>query len=110
MLVPSNKPLIKEEDIMEFIIFGLLAAFNFGIILSKLSKHQYINALIDFVVMAIICILFSGSFAALATGMTASAAFSLYLIWKKPTLTSIIGKPAKVTSNTYNDFDDDDDF
>ena len=98
---------------MEFILFGVMTAFNFGIILSKLQKKQYLNATIDAMIMVVICVLFSGSFAALATGMTASAIFSLYLIWKKPTLASITGRPVKTatatTSNTryQDDFDDD---
>lgn len=95
---------------MEYLLFGIMTFFNFAILLSKLQKKQYANAIIDAMIMIIICVLFSGSFAALATGMTASALFSIYLMWKKPTLASIIGKPAKVTSNIYNDFDDDDDF
>lgn len=97
---------------MEFILFGVMTAFNFGIILSKIQKRQYLNAVIDAMIMVVICVLFSGSFAALATGMTASAIFSLYLIWKKPTLASMTGRPARTTtaSNVYykDDFDDDD--
>ena len=98
---------------MEFILFGIMTAFNFGIILSKLQKKQYLNALIDAIIMVVICVLFSGSFAALATGMTASAIFSLYLIWKKPTLASMTGRPTRTatatTSNAHyqDDFDDD---
>lgn len=96
---------------MEFILFGIMTAFNFGIILSKIQKRQYLNAVIDAMIMVVICVLFSGSFAALATGMTASAVFSLYLIWKKPTLASITGKPARATATSnvryYDDFDDD---
>ena len=99
---------------MEFILFGIMTAFNFGIILSKLQKKQYLNALIDAVIMVVICVLFSGSFAALATGMTASAIFSVYLIWKKPTLASITGRPARTATasnaschNNFDDFDDD---
>ena len=63
------------------IIMGMAVAFNFIIIVHKYRKKRYADATLDMILMTVICILFSGSFNALATGTIASMIVSIYLLF-----------------------------
>ena len=92
---------------MEFILFGLATAFNFGVLIRKLRLSRYFDAFIDASAMIIICILFNGSFSALATGMVASMAFSIYLYFFPVHFPRLL--PERGPKKEDED-DDDDDF
>lgn len=57
-------------------------AFNLLIILAKIRREQYVNAIIDMLCTIFICWITSctGAFIGLATGMVASGICSLYLM------------------------------
>lgn len=59
----------------------ICSCFNFLIIIYKWRhQHRYLDAIMDVIIFAIICLLFSGSTQLLYTGMAVSAVVSLYLL------------------------------
>ena len=75
---------------MGFLLIGLCTAFNFVVIIRKYRLKRYVDTLIDFATMVIICILFSGTFSALVVGMIASMAVSFYLYFNPLTFKQLI--------------------
>lgn len=70
-----------------FIIFAAIATFiNFAIILWKVKRERWVDAVLDVSVFALICVLFSGTITGLQVGMIASMLFSLYLLAFQPKL------------------------
>ena len=94
---------------MEFLLLGLATAFNFGVLVRKLRLHRYFDAIVDASTMAIICVLFSGTFSALAVGMVASMTFSIYLYFFPVHFPRLLPERGKEDEENYDD-DDDDDF
>lgn len=66
---------------MTLLLIGLATAFNFIIIVHKFRKSRFADACLDMGIMAVICVLFSGTFSALTVGMIASMAVSFYLLF-----------------------------
>ena len=75
---------------MLLLVMGLCTAFNFIVIFKKWQMKRYCDFLFDMATMVIICILFSGTFSALAVGMVASMAVSIYLYFKPLTFKELI--------------------
>ena len=73
-----------------FLIIGLATAFNFVVIIRKYRLHRYFDAFIDMIIMAIICVLFSGTFSSLVVGMLSSMFVSFYLYFKPLTFAQLI--------------------
>ena len=73
---------------MEFIVIGVAVFFNIVVIKWKYDKARYADALLDFVCLVAVSILFSGSYAALVVGTIASALVSIYLLISPPKLPS----------------------
>lgn len=71
---------------LTFLIIGLAVAFNFIVIIRKYRLRRYFDATLDMLILAIICVLFSGTFSALVTGTIASMFVSFYLYFKPVTL------------------------
>ena len=71
---------------MEFIVIGVAVFFNIVVIKWKYDKARYADALLDFVCLVAVSILFSGSYAALVVGSIASALVSIYLLVSPPKL------------------------
>ena len=69
---------------MEFIVIGVAVFFNIVVIKWKYDKARYADALLDFVCLVAVSILFSGSYAALVVGTIASALVSIYLLVSPP--------------------------
>ena len=96
---------------MELLLIGLATAFNFVVIIRKYRLHRFIDGTLDMCLMALICILFSGTFSALTVGMIASMAISVYLYFNPVTLAGILGSVPKTrktsASQSFDDFDDD---
>lgn len=65
---------------MELLIIGLAVAANLIIVLRKAQAGQYMNALIDGTLLALVAVFFSVSTAALIIGTIGSLVVSLYLI------------------------------
>lgn len=65
---------------MELLIVGIAVAFNLIIVLRKAQHGQYLNALIDGTLLALVAVFFSVSTAALIIGTIGSLIVSLYLI------------------------------
>jgi len=71
---------------MLIIIAGIATAFNFLVILWKLTHERYIDGILDMGIFIAIAILFSSTITGLQIGMLASAIVSLYLLVKPPKL------------------------
>ena len=71
---------------MDFIVIGVAVFFNIAVIKWKYDKARYADALLDFVCLVAVSILFSGSYAALVVGTIASALVSIYLLVSPPKL------------------------
>ena len=71
---------------IEFIIIGCAVFFNIAVIKWKYDKARYADAILDFVCLVAVAILFSGSYAALVVGTIASALVSIYLLISPPKL------------------------
>lgn len=91
-------------SIWALLVMGIVSAFNFGVIIRKYRLKRYFDTLVDFSIMVIICILFAGTFSALAVGMVASMAVSIYLYFNPLTLKEVIP-----VSKDADDWDDEDD-
>lgn len=75
---------------MSFLLIGIAVAFNFCILIKKYRLRRYFDAFIDMSILAIICVLFSGTFSALVTGTIASMFVSIYLYFRPLTLKELI--------------------
>ena len=71
---------------MEFIVIGVAVFFNIAVIKWKYDKARYADAILDFICLVAVSILFSGSYAALVVGTIASALVSIYLLVSPPKL------------------------
>lgn len=69
---------------MEFLIIGLVSAFNLIIIKIKLEKKRYEDAVFDLSLMVILAFLFSGSYGGMVVAMVGSLSVSLYLLVSPP--------------------------
>lgn len=68
---------------MEFIIIGVVTAFNLLVIVKKVNKKRYEDAILDTFLFITVVVLFSGSYAGMVVAMIASLIVSLYL-YKNP--------------------------
>lgn len=69
---------------MGYIIIGLVSAFNMLIIKIKLEKKRYEDAIFDACLMALLAVLFAGSFGGMVVAMVSSFCVSLYLLVSPP--------------------------
>lgn len=90
---------------------GIATLFNFIVIIRKYRMRRFVDATLDMILMAIICLIFGGSFNALVVGMIASMGISIYLYFNPVTLAGILGsvpKAQKSSANqSFDDFDND---
>lgn len=71
---------------MEYLLIGMIVAINFVVIIKKYRLRRFADATVDMILLAIICILFVGSFGALVTGTFASMFISIYLYFSPITI------------------------
>lgn len=71
-------------DGIGFLVVGIAVAFNIVIIKIKFERHRNEDAIFDSILLAVITLIFSGSFGALVVGTTASAFLSLYFLASPP--------------------------
>lgn len=67
---------------MELLLLGLMVSFNFIVLIRKYRLKRYADATLDMLLLAILCVLFSGSFNALIVGSFASLFISIYLYFR----------------------------
>lgn len=72
---------------MEFVIIGLVTAFNLLVIKAKFARKRYEDGTFDLVFMLTVVVLFSGSYGGMVVAMIASLAISLYLFASPPSFT-----------------------
>lgn len=80
---------------MEFILIGIVSAFNLIIIKVKLEKKRYEDAVFDLSLMTLLAFLFSGSYGGMVVAMVASLAISIYLLASPPKFTAALRKRAE---------------
>lgn len=69
---------------MELFIIGIVVALNIIIILSKFKANRYQDAILDTSLLALVTIVFSGSYAGLVVATVASLIISIYLYSNPP--------------------------
>ena len=69
---------------MEFLIIGMAVAANIIIIKMKFDRKRYEDGTFDALLLALITIIFGGSYAGLVVGTIASCFISLYLFSSPP--------------------------
>ena len=72
---------------MEFILIGVVSAFNLLIILMKLKRRRYEDAFFDTALMIFIVYIFSGSYGGMVVAMVASLFVSISLFISPPAFT-----------------------
>lgn len=73
---------------MEFLIIGLAVAANIVVIKMKFDRKRYEDGIFDTILLALITIIFGGSYAGLVVGTIASCFISVYLFASPPTFFS----------------------
>ena len=66
---------------MAFVFLGVVAFFNFAVILAKLNRKRFSDAFFDVVSLVLLNAMFSGSFGGAVIATVASAFMSLYLFF-----------------------------
>lgn len=105
---------------MDFILIGIISAFNLLIIKFKLDKKRFEDAILDTALMVVLAYLFSGSYAGMVVAMVASLVISIFLFISPPTFSSkahnflkeqwddfnneLEGRPKKKSENKSPDF------
>jgi hypothetical protein len=74
---------------MEYIVIGLVSAFNLLIIKVKLEKKRFADAFFDLALMCVLAFLFAGTYGGMVVAMVGSLAVSLYLLASPPKFTSV---------------------
>jgi predicted PurR-regulated permease PerM len=86
---------------MEYLIIGIVSAFNMLVIKFKLDRKRYEDAMFDTALMFLLSYLFSGSYGGMVVAMVASLVISIYLFISPPTFTN---KARKFFSEQWDDF------
>jgi len=77
---------------MEVAIIGLVTGFNFLIILIKVNKKKYENAVIDAAILAAMGYLFKGTVTGLEVAMIGSLVVTIALFFIDTPLTKLVSK------------------
>jgi hypothetical protein len=87
---------------MEYLIIGLVSAFNMLIIKFKLDRKRYEDAVFDTALMLLLAYLFAGSYGGMVVAMVASLVISIFLFISPPRFT---GKASKYLTEQWDDFE-----
>jgi uncharacterized membrane protein len=71
-------------DGIGFLLIALATAFNLLIIKHKLEKHRYEDGITDLVILAVLTVVFGGSYGGLVVATITSAIISLYFLANPP--------------------------
>lgn len=66
---------------MDFAFLGIIAFFNFAVIIAKLNRGRYSDATLDVASLFFLNAMFAGSFGGAVVATVASAVMSLYLFF-----------------------------
>ena len=66
---------------MDFAFLGVIAFFNFAVIIAKLNRSRYADATIDVASLFFLNTMFAGSFGGAVVATVASAVMSIYLFF-----------------------------
>lgn len=80
---------------MEYILVGLVSAFNLVIILQKFRRNRVEDGIFDVLLFGLLVVMFKGSYSGMVVGMVASLCVSAYLWFFPPTFFQKIFKFAK---------------
>ena len=80
---------------MEYILLGLVVAFNIVLVIWKFRHHRFFDGLLDAGALVLVGSVFTGGFAALTMGAIGSAVVSLYLLIFPPMFSFGGFKPKK---------------
>lgn len=72
---------------MEYVLIGVVSAFNLIVVKMKLERKRYEDAFFDLGLMIVLAYMFSGSYGGTVVAMVASLAISLYLFVSPPKFT-----------------------
>jgi len=72
---------------MEFLVIGLVSAFNMLIIKFKFDKQRYEDAIFDTLLMILLAYLFSGTYSGMVVAMVASLVISIIFFLSPPRFT-----------------------
>lgn len=89
---------------MELFVIGLVSAINLIIIKMKFERKRYEDGFFDLSLMAILVVLFSGSYAGMVVAMVASMFISLYLLASPPKFTKGWFEGANKVKQEIKDF------
>lgn len=87
---------------MEFLLIGLVSAFNMIVIKMKISRKRYEDASFDVVLLGLLTVLFSGSYGGMVVAMVASLTISIYLFISPPTFFKEAAKHIKKEIDEIN--------
>ena len=73
---------------MEFIIIGLVSAFNMLVIKFKIDRKRYEDAAFDTILLIVVSMMFNGSYAGMVVAMVASLVISIVFFISPPTFFS----------------------
>jgi phosphoglycerol transferase MdoB-like AlkP superfamily enzyme len=78
---------------MEFLILGIVVAFNMIVIYVKIRAKRFLDALLDFLMLLILSLVFGGTYSGLVVATVASFIISIYLFINPPKIDLSSFKP-----------------
>lgn len=86
---------------MEYLLIGIVSAFNMLIIKFKLDRKRYEDAIFDTTLMVVLAYLFAGSYGGMVVAMVASLVISIALFISPPMFTA---KARMFLNEQWDDF------
>lgn len=86
---------------MEYLLIGIVTAFNMLVIKFKVDKKRYEDAFFDTALMVVLALLFAGSYGGMVVAMVASLVISIVFFISPPNFT---GKVREVVLDQWEDF------
>jgi len=80
---------------MEYILIGLVSAFNLVVILQKFKHNRIEDGVFDVLLFILLVMMFNGSYSGMVVGMVASLCVSAYLWFCPPTFFQKLNKLRK---------------
>jgi len=78
---------------MEFLIIGVVVAFNMLVIYIKVKAKRFADAVLDFLMLLILSFIFGGTYSGLVVATVASFIISIYLFISPPKINFSMFKP-----------------
>jgi len=78
---------------MEFLIIGVVVAFNMLVIYIKVKAKRFADAVLDFLMLLVLSFIFGGTYSGLVVATVASFIISIYLFISPPKINFSMFKP-----------------